>query len=248
LSGICPETEVSGQLYFSGRKFLESYDWAFEAFKNGAVFTAFDIETTGLDPKQDRIVEFGAVKFDRRGPICRYAALINPGIPMPEEAGRVNGITDEMLAGKPPLETVFPDFLRLTRDTVMVAHNAPFDIGFVNEKLKNLYEAGKKRGAAEAQGSLLPGLADDEAPGTAWAPPFPALPNRIADTLIIARQVFPGRNGHKLQELAAALNIKVKSAHRAEDDARICMEIFVRLAADRLAELAKGIPDMIHSG
>jgi DNA polymerase-3 subunit epsilon len=223
---------------------LEPYAWAFEAFRNGAVFTAFDIETTGLDPRQDRIVEFGAVKFDNRGPICRYSTLINPGIPMPPEAGRVNGITDEMLAGKPSLETVFPDFLRLVYDTVIIAHNAPFDIGFVHENLKNFYEAGKKRGAAEAQGSLLPGLADDtEAAGPAWAPPFPALPNRIADTLIIARQAFPGRNGHKLQELAAALNISVKSAHRAEDDARICMEIFIRLA-----ELAKGTTDMLHSG
>ncbi|MDR1306729.1 MAG: 3'-5' exonuclease, partial [Treponema sp.] len=110
---------------------MESYDWAVKAYREGAVFTAFDIETTGLDSRQDRIVEFGAVKFDRRGPIVRYAALINPGIPMPEEAGRVNGITDQMLAGKPPLEAVFPDFLGLVKDTVIIAHNAPFDMGFV---------------------------------------------------------------------------------------------------------------------
>jgi DNA polymerase-3 subunit epsilon len=210
---------------------MESFDWAFEAYRDGAVFTAFDIETTGLDAKQDRIVEFGGVKFDRRGPIVRYSALINPRVPMPEEAGRVNGITDEMLAGMPPLEAVFPDFLRLVQDTVIIAHNAPFDMGFVNEQLKKYYEEGKKQGSADLQGSLLPGLDEDtEAAGPVWAPPFPAMPNRIADTLIMARQAFPGKNGHKLQELAAAMNIGVKSAHRAEDDARICMEIFVRLA------------------
>jgi DNA polymerase-3 subunit epsilon len=210
---------------------LESYDWAFEAYRDGAVFTAFDIETTGLDPRQDRIVEFGAVKFDNRGPICRYSELINPGIPMPEGAGRVNGITDEMLAGKPSLETVFPDFLRLVKDTVIIAHNAPFDTGFVNEQLKIFYEAGQKHAAAEARGSLLPGLDDGgEAAGPAWAPPFPALPNRIADTLLMARRLFPGRNSHKLQDLAAFLDIKAQNAHRAEDDARLCMEIFIQMA------------------
>jgi DNA polymerase-3 subunit epsilon len=151
---------------------LESDGWAFESYQKGAAFTAFDIETTGLDPKQDRIVEFGAVKFDNRGIISRYAVLINPGIPMPPEAGRVNNITDAMLAGKPSLETVFPDFLRLVKNTVIIAHNAPFDLGFVNEKLKTLYEEGQKKGPD--QGSLLPGLDEDEqSSGPAWAPPLP---------------------------------------------------------------------------
>jgi DNA polymerase-3 subunit epsilon len=209
---------------------VESGDWAFEAFREGAVFTAFDIETTGLDPKQDRIVEFGAVKFDRRGPISRYSVLINPGIPMPKEAGRVNGITDEMLAGCPPLEAVFPDFLRLVKNTIITAHNAPFDTGFVNESLKTFYEEAQKRGPP-GQESLLPGLEENEpARGPVWAPPFPALPNRIADTLVLTRRVFPRRNSHKLQDLAADLRIRAQNAHRAEDDARLCMEIFIHMA------------------
>ncbi|MDR0622847.1 MAG: 3'-5' exonuclease [Treponema sp.] len=211
---------------------MESYDWAFEAYRQGAAFTAFDIETTGLDPKQDRIVEFGAVQFDNRGPICRYSVLINPGIPMPEEAGRVNGITDGMLAGKPPLETVFPDFLRLVKNTIIVAHNAPFDVGFVNEQLKTLYE--KARDKVPGQGNLLPGLEDGQETGEpAWAPPFPALPNRIADTLVLARRIFPGRSSHKLQDLAANMRITAQNAHRAEDDARLCMEIFVHMAVQQ---------------
>jgi DNA polymerase-3 subunit epsilon len=210
---------------------VESFDWAFEAFREGAAFTAFDIETTGLDPKRDRIVEFGAVKFDNRGPIVRYSALINPGIPMPKDAGRVNGITDDMLAGKPSLETVFPDFLRLVNGTIIIAHNAPFDTGFVNEQLKIFYQAGQKHGAAKALGSLLPGLEDErEAAEPAWTPPFPALPNRIADTLVLARRIFPHRSTHKLQDMAADLQLNILNAHRAEDDARICMEIFIRMA------------------
>jgi DNA polymerase-3 subunit epsilon len=56
------------------------------------------------------------------------------------------------------------------------------------------------------------------------------MPNRTADTLVLARRIFPARSSHKLQDLAAALQIQAQSAHRAEDDARLCMEIFIRMA------------------
>jgi DNA polymerase-3 subunit epsilon len=205
----------------------ESLDAPFSLFHRGAAFCAFDIETTGLDPRLDRIVEIGVVKFDRRGPMGRYSVLINPGIPMPEEAGRVNGISDEMLAGKPSLEAVFPDFLRFTGGAVIVAHNAPFDCGFINEKLAALFNGAKKRKAGAEGELLLPGLEDGETGEAAgWAPPFPALPNRIADTLVLSRRFFPGRGSYKLQELARDMGIPALNAHRAEDDARLCMEIF----------------------
>ena len=171
------------------------FDWAFKAYAEGAVFTAFDIETTGLDPKSDRIVEIGAVKFDKRGLIARFSALINPGIPMPAEAGRVNNISDEMLRGKPCLEQILPDFLLFISSTVLAAHNAPFDCGFINEKLKT------------------------------------GLPNPIVDTLVFSRDIFPGRRSYSLQNLAAELGIPALDAHRAEDDARLCMEIFLRCTA-----------------
>ncbi|MDR1898411.1 MAG: 3'-5' exonuclease, partial [Treponema sp.] len=64
-----------------------------------------------------------------------------------------------------------------------------------------------------------------------WAPPFPALPNPVADTLILARRLFPGRQSYKLQDLARDLGIPALAAHRAEDDARLCMEIFLKCAA-----------------
>jgi len=180
---------------------LESYKWAFAAYREGALFTAFDVETTGLNSGQDRIVEFGAVKFDRQGPLARYSTLINPGIPMPADAGKVNGITDAMLAGQPPIEEVMPDFLGFIKNTVILAHNAPFDIGFVNESLARLYKTG---GA-----------------------PFRRLPNKTVDTLILSRGVFPGYPGYSLQYLARSLGLQAENAHRALDDARLCMEIFL---------------------
>jgi DNA polymerase-3 subunit epsilon len=206
---------------------LESFDWALRAYADGAVFTAFDIETTGLEPKRDRIAEFGAIKFDRRGIIVRYATLINPGIPMPPEAGRVNRITDAMLAGQPPIEEALPDFLMFVKDAVIVAHNAPFDCGFVNASLERLYREGRAS-SAKGQGDLLAGTE-----ALAWSPPFPALPNKIADTLLMARRFFPGRSRYNLQDLALDLGIQAQAAHRALDDARLCMEIFIQMAISK---------------
>jgi DNA polymerase-3 subunit epsilon len=186
------------------------YDGIRETYASGGVFTAFDIETTGLDPQKDRIVEIGAVKFDNRGIIARLSTLINPGIPMPPEAGRVNNITDEMLAGQPSLDEVLPDFLRFIRNTVLTAHNAPFDCGFINAKLKERFDRAEKTGSGQGA-------------------PYPSLPNTIVDTLAFAKERLPGQPSYKLQSLAAGLRVPAIDAHRAEDDARVCREIFIRL-------------------
>jgi DNA polymerase-3 subunit epsilon len=160
----------------------------------------FDLETTGLNSGLDQIVEIGAVKFDKKGLIARFSTLVNPGIHMPAEAERVNNITDEMLAGKPHIGEVLPDFLRFIEKSIIIAHNAVFDCDFINETLKN-----------------------------SPVSPFPALPNPIADTLVSSREAFPGLRSYSPQNLAAELRIPANNAHRAEDDARLCVEIFVRL-------------------
>ena len=113
---------------------MTSYDWL-AAVYDTAAFIAFDTETTGLDAAVGKIVEIGGVKFDRRGIIARYNVLINPQMPMPEEAGKVNGITDAMLKDKPVIAAVFPDFLEFIGTGILVAHNAPFDINYVNTEL-----------------------------------------------------------------------------------------------------------------
>jgi DNA polymerase-3 subunit epsilon len=215
---------------------LDSFDWAFAAWNDGSSFTAFDIETTGLDPEKDRIVEFGAVKFDNRGPIGRYSVLINPGMPMPAEALRINHISDEMLAGKPTLREVLPDFLIFIKNTILIAHNDGFDCGFVNESLKQLYAEHPKKAPDPGQEDLFggentaaDGFSESGASKSAWIPPFPALPNRVVDTLALSRRLFPGRPGYKQQDLAAWLGIDTGKAHRADDDARVCMELFLRM-------------------
>lgn len=172
---------------------MTSYDWL-AAVYDAAVFIAFDTETTGLDPLAGRIVEIGAVKFDRRGMIARYNVLINPEMPMPEEAGKVNGITDEMLKDKPLIAAVFPDFFDFIGNGILVAHNAPFDISYINAELKRIERA--------------------------------PLANKVVDTRIFAKEVFPGLARYALQDLAVQFGITALEAHRAEDDARVCMELF----------------------
>lgn len=188
---------------------MTSYDWL-AAVYDTAAFIAFDTETTGLDPASGRIVEIGAVKFDRRGVIARYNVLINPEMPMPEEAGKVNGITDAMLKDKPLIADVFPDFFDFIGTGVLVAHNAPFDINYVNAELKR---AGK-----------------------------PPLTNKVVDTRIFAKEVFSGLSSYALQDLAVQFGITALEAHRAEDDARVCMELFEKI----LSRFLKNNPELVE--
>jgi len=212
---------------------VRALDWVAEEFFSAkAVFVVFDLETTGLDAKKEHIVELGAIKFDGRGPIARFSTLINPGIPMPLEASRVNGINDAMLADKPPLDAVLPDFIRFIQGTTLIAHNAGFDCGFVNAALGLRWERAKREHRDVGQASLLDGPEDEmkTAGLTPWVPPFASLPNRIVDTVAFAKEAFPGRYKYNLQELARFLEIEAKDAHRALDDARVCMELFIKCA------------------
>lgn len=92
--------------------------------------TVLDTETTGFDQRTDKIVEIGAVEIIDRVPTGRkYHVYCNPGIPVPPSATDVHGITDAFLADKPPLDA--SALLAFLGADPIVAHNAPFDIGFL---------------------------------------------------------------------------------------------------------------------
>jgi DNA polymerase III subunit epsilon len=95
------------------------------------VIVAFDVETTGLVAGVDHVVELGAVAFKGDEVLDTFSRLVNPGVPMPCAAGRVTGITDEMLAEAPPAAAALPGFLCLLGRGTPLAHNAGFDVGFV---------------------------------------------------------------------------------------------------------------------
>ena len=100
-------------------------------------FAVVDLETTGWSPEQAAITEIGAVRVRagaRRGEFVRqgeFASLVNPGMPVPPGIADLTGITDWMLAAAPRLGAVLPGLLDFAQGCVLVAHNAPFDLGFL---------------------------------------------------------------------------------------------------------------------
>ena len=98
-------------------------------------FTVFDVETTGMSPVNDRIVEIAAARVDTDGVITRYQSLINPGRPIPAQARQVHNITDVMVASAPRFSAVGYEFLDLADGSTLVAHNARFDLAFLQESL-----------------------------------------------------------------------------------------------------------------
>jgi DNA polymerase III epsilon subunit family exonuclease len=98
-------------------------------------FTFFDVETTGMSPVKDKIVEIAAIRVEKDG--CRkyFSSLVNPGFPVPPQSAAVHGITDEMLASAPKFESVAPKFLDFALETALIAHNAAFDLAFLQESL-----------------------------------------------------------------------------------------------------------------
>jgi DNA polymerase-3 subunit alpha (Gram-positive type) len=98
-----------------------------------ADFVVFDIETTGLNPKHDKIIEIAAVRIEGGQVAETFTALIDPHEPLSEKIKELTGIEDEHLTGQPGIEEILPRFLEFARGAVLVAHNAGFDTGFVRE-------------------------------------------------------------------------------------------------------------------
>lgn len=98
-------------------------------------FTVFDVETTGLSCRRDRIVELAALRIDKDGVESTFHTLIHPGRPIPPCTTRVHHITDEMVADAPHFPRIGHDFLKFIAGSTLVAHNARFDLGFLQESL-----------------------------------------------------------------------------------------------------------------
>ena len=91
----------------------------------------FDFETTGLDSSQDRIIEVGAVRWEGMKVVDEFSYLIQPEMPLSQEVINITGITDEMLEGQPLWQDILPKFLKFFDGSILVAHNAEFDMGFL---------------------------------------------------------------------------------------------------------------------
>jgi DNA polymerase-3 subunit epsilon len=158
-------------------------------------FVVVDLETTGGTPADCAITEIGAVKVRGGEVLGEFQTLVDPGGPVPPFIQVLTGITTTMLIGAPPIEEVLPSFLEFSRGAVLVAHNAPFDIGFL-------------KAAAARTGHPWPG---NKVLDTV----------RLARR-VVTRDEVPN---HKLSSLAALFHATVTPNHRALADAQATVDV-----------------------
>lgn len=99
-------------------------------------FVAIDVETTGLRPATQRVIEVAAIRFEAGVEIERFETLVNPGRAVPKFIAELTGIRDDQLEGAPPFERIAAHLETFVGDAVLVGHNVDFDISFVNAELR----------------------------------------------------------------------------------------------------------------
>ena len=158
-------------------------------------FTVVDLETTGGSASADAITEIGAVRVCGGEIQGEFQTLVNPGTPISAFVSVLTGITDAMVASAPPIGSVLPAFLEFARGSVLVAHNAPFDVGFL-------------RAACTTHELSWPG--------------FPVVDTAILARRVLTRDEVPNC---KLGTLAAFFGADTTPNHRALDDARATVDV-----------------------
>jgi DNA polymerase III epsilon subunit len=174
---------------------------------------AFDTETTGLNPFDgDKVIEFGAVEI-HVGPdgkvtgATAHDIMINPGMPIPREASKVSGITDEDVAKAPAFAKVADKVSSLLEDGILVAHNLSFDFNFVRQELR---ASGRDWPRTRGEIDTL----------------------RLAQRLLPDMQSMSGgRKKYSLGNLCKYLGVPLDNAHRATHDAEATGRVFVELAS-----------------
>ena len=103
-----------------------------------ATYVVFDIETTGLSQSYDEIIEIAAHKVRGGTIVDSYEVFINPLMHIPEKITELTSITDDMVKDAKTIDIVLPEFLEFCKDTILVAHNAKFDVGMIYRDMKRL--------------------------------------------------------------------------------------------------------------
>ncbi|WP_420836577.1 PolC-type DNA polymerase III [Anaerosphaera multitolerans] len=114
-------------------KILKNY---FKDDTDKDTFVVFDIETTGFSARTDEITEIGAVKIKDGIIIDRYSQLVNPVIPIPQVVVELTGISNAFVANEPTIDLVIPEFYEFCKDSILVAHNANFDMSFIKRDMR----------------------------------------------------------------------------------------------------------------
>jgi DNA polymerase-3 subunit epsilon len=162
-----------------------------------------DTETTGLAAAQgDRIIEIGLIEMVNRRLTGRTLHhYLNPGRSSHPDALKVHGLTDQFLADKPPFERVVDELLAFVEGAEIIIHNADFDLGFLDAEFARL-----------------------------GRPPFARHVARVTDSLLLAREIFPGK-GNSLDALCRRLEVdnSGRDLHGALLDAGLLAEVYIRM-------------------
>ena len=163
-----------------------------------------DTETTGLEPKQGhRIIEIGCIELiNRRETNRNFHQYINPERDVEDGAFNVHGLSNEFLSNKSRFSDIAQEFIEFIKDSELIIHNAPFDIGFINSELKLL---GKKWGRVEDYCTVY-------------------------DTLVLAREKHPGQKNN-LDALCKRYEVdnSQRDLHGALLDAKILLDVYLKM-------------------
>jgi DNA polymerase-3 subunit epsilon len=166
---------------------------------NELVYTVFDTETTGLDPRGgDEIISIGAVRIvnQRILQADRFDQLVDPQRDVPWESVKVHGIQPGMLVGQPRITNVLPDFHRFVQDTILVGHNVAFDMAMLEMK--------------QAQTGVI-------------------FEHAILDTMLLSTVIHPSHKDHSMEKIAGRLGVAVAGRHTAVGDAVATAELFLKM-------------------
>jgi DNA polymerase-3 subunit epsilon len=183
-------------------------EYAVDTLMTDLPFVAIDVEATGLDPNEDRVIEVACVVFSR-GQVERHGWLINPGRPISEESRAVHNISDDDVRDAPPFAQVAGQILAVLGRGVPLAYNAEFDRAFL------MAEFGRATQASER-------------------PDVPALRKGVdwLDPLVWARELQQAEKSKSLSSVAERLGIEAGTAHRAVDDAHTAGQVLYAFFGD----------------
>jgi len=159
-------------------------------FLPAADLVVVDVETTGWLADAASITEIGAVRLSPGRPVAEFSALVNPGVPIPPDITSLTGITDVMVSDAPRITDVLPGFLDFASGGVMVAHNAPFDVGFLTAACHDC--------------------------GIDW-PPCPVIDTAVLSRMLLSQAEVPD---HRLATLSSHFGARTWPCHRALADAK----------------------------
>ncbi|HHS12518.1 MAG TPA: hypothetical protein ENN03_01985 [bacterium] len=168
-------------------------------------FTALDLETTGLDSRTDEILEIGWVRWNHGKISGGGEELIRPAVSIPAAITRLTGIRNEDCRDRPMISDVLLSVWRHFEKGILVAHNASFDLNFLEKARQQ------------------------------WQPDLPPIDaRRVIDTVELARILYPWITNHRLETLTRHLDIQADPVHRARADAEAAGSVFMRLVFEAM--------------